>query len=89
MNVSLSFLMMSKSMSASAGPTTPGAHLIPMLTSPKESEKIGKIKRTRIIQKMFLKIFILLIHYSILEILFGYIFESVQILFQDIACVYM
>lgn len=33
-NVSLSFLMMSKSMSASAGPTTPGAHLIPMLTSP-------------------------------------------------------
>lgn len=32
--VSLSFLMMSKSMSASAGPTTPGAHLIPMLMSP-------------------------------------------------------
>lgn len=34
MKVSLSFLMMSKSMSASAGPTTPGAHLIPMLMSP-------------------------------------------------------
>lgn len=33
-NVSLSFLMISKSMSASAGPTTPGAHFIPMLTSP-------------------------------------------------------
>lgn len=32
--VSLSFLMMSNSMSASAGPTTPGAHLIPMLMSP-------------------------------------------------------
>lgn len=36
MNVSLSFRMMSKSMSASAGPTTPGAHLIPMLMSPEE-----------------------------------------------------
>lgn len=32
--VSLSFFIISKSMSASAGPTTPGAHLIPMLTSP-------------------------------------------------------
>lgn len=38
--VSLSFLIMSKSISASAGPTTPGAHLIPMLTSPKESEQM-------------------------------------------------
>lgn len=37
MNVSLSFLMMSKSMSASAGPTTPGAHLMPMLMSPADA----------------------------------------------------
>lgn len=37
--VSLSFLMMSKSMSASPGPTTPGAHLIPMLMSPNGAEK--------------------------------------------------
>ena len=45
-NVSLSFLMMSKSMSASAGPTTPGAHLIPMLTSPAGDAAI--INRTHV-----------------------------------------
>lgn len=45
-NVSLSFLMMSKSMSASAGPTTPGAHLIPMLTSPAGDAEI--INRTHV-----------------------------------------
>lgn len=31
--------MMSKSMSASAGPTTPGAHLIPMLMSPEDKKE--------------------------------------------------